>query len=67
MLGALTLAALALPMTLTYSTFELIEGAAVRRLENATAAHGRPLGSQLTSSQGDGGNSLAIAGATPRG
>jgi hypothetical protein len=35
MLAALTLAALALPTTLTYSIFELIDRAALRRLDAA--------------------------------
>jgi hypothetical protein len=39
MLAALTVAALALPMTLTLSTFELIDRAAVRRLATVIAAN----------------------------
>ena len=39
MLTALVAAALALPMTLTFSTFELIDRAAVRRLASVIAAN----------------------------
>jgi hypothetical protein len=44
MLIAHIAAALALPVTLTLSTFELIEGAAVRRINSAAAARGDGVG-----------------------